>query len=154
MEGKNNNLSLQWWSSFNFDRNDFFKNLFLAALAALGLPCEWSRKHDLTNKKTMTKTNTNTNTKTITKTFREHLQRAIFDIFYLWNIWSEWWENMTWTIKRQRERQRQWQIHLENTFKERSLRLLTFETFDHSDDLANKKQWEGKHKDNDDDKYI
>ena len=75
--------------------------LFLAALAALGLP--WSlthsltvgfkafqpsrpnpnlaklmgimRKHDMTNKKTKTKTMTNT--------FREHLQRAIFETFHL-----------------------------------------------------------------------
>ena len=53
---------------------------------------------------------------------------------------------MTWPTKRQRQRQRkrqrQWQIHLENTFKERSLRLLTFETFHQSDekhDLTNKK---------------
>ena len=43
------------------------------------------RKHDLTNKKTTTKTNTKTKTKTmkITNTFREHLQRAIFENFDL-----------------------------------------------------------------------
>ena len=74
----------------------------------------------------------------MTNTFIEHLQRAIFGTFDHWGIWSEWWENMTWPTKRQqeRQRQRQWQIHLENTSKERSLRLLTFETFDH------RKQWE------------
>ena len=82
--------------------------LFLAAPSALGLP--WSitvhlhcygfkafrpsrpnpnlaklmgRKHDLTNKKTTTKTNTNTKTMTMTNTFKEHLQRAIFEIFGL-----------------------------------------------------------------------
>ena len=70
-------------------------------------------------------------------TFREYLQRAIFETFDLWDIWSGWWENMTWPTKRQRRRQRQWQrqwqIHLENTAKEQSLRLLTFETFDQSD---------------------
>ena len=49
---------------------------------------------------------------------------------------------MTWPKKRhwqrqwQRQRQRQWQrqIHLENTFKERSQRLVTFETFDQVDE--------------------
>ena len=83
---------------------------FLAALAALGLP--WSsltysslfcpcigfkafqpsrpnqnlaklmgvmKKHDLTNKNTTTKTNA----KTKTMTFREYLQRAIFETFDL-----------------------------------------------------------------------
>ena len=48
-------------------------------------------------------------------------------------------ENMTRPTKRQWQRQIQIQIqiqrqlHLENTFKELSLRLLTFETFDQSD---------------------
>ena len=42
--------------------------------------------------------------------------------------------------------QRQW--HLENTFKERSLRLLTFETFDQGDE----KTWPDQQKDNDEDK--
>ena len=69
------------------------------------------RKHDLTNKKTTTKTMTNT--------FKEHLQRAIFETFGLWDIWSEQWENMTWPTKRQQQRRRQiqwgWQKHLENT---------------------------------------
>ena len=57
---------------------------------------------------------------------------------------------MTWPTKRQRPRQiqRQWQIHLENTFKEQSLRLLTFETFDQSDE----KTWPGQQKYNDEDK--
>ena len=67
------------------------------------------RKHDLTNKKTMTKTSTMTMTKTMTNTFREHLQRAIFETFELWDIWSEWWGNMTWPTKRQQRRQTQWQ---------------------------------------------
>ena len=45
------------------------------------------KKHDLTNENTTKKTNakskTKTNTKTITmtNTFKEHLQRAIFEIF-------------------------------------------------------------------------
>ena len=37
----------------------------------------------------------------------------------------------------------------ENTFKEQSLRLLTFETFDQSDE----KTWLDQQKDNDEDKY-
>ena len=69
------------------------------------------RKYDLTSKKTMTKTTTMTMTmtKTMTYTFREHLQRAIFETFELWDIWSEWWGNMTWPTKRQQRRQTQWQ---------------------------------------------
>ena len=65
-----------------------------------------------------TTTNTNTKTMTMTNTFKEHLQRAIFETFGLWDIWSERWENMTWPTKRQQQRRRQiqwrWQIHLEN----------------------------------------
>ena len=47
------------------------------------------RRHDLTNKKTMTKTltmtktKTTTKTKTMTKTFREHPQRVILDTYDL-----------------------------------------------------------------------
>ena len=37
------------------------------------------RRHDLTNKKTMTKTITKTKTMTKTNTFKEHLQRAILE---------------------------------------------------------------------------
>ena len=65
------------------------------------------KRHDLTKKKTMTETKTKTMTKT--NTFREHLQRAIFETFELWDIWSEWWGNMTWPTKRQQRRQTQWQ---------------------------------------------
>ena len=54
-------------------------------------------------------TNIKTMTKTMTNTFREHLQRAIFETFELWDIWSEWWGNMTWPTKRQQRRQTQWQ---------------------------------------------
>ena len=102
-------------------------------------------------------TKTNAKTKTMTMT-------NFFETFDLWDIWSEWWENMTWPTKRQRRRQRQiqrqwqWQIHLKKTFKEQSLRLLAFETFDQS----NEKTWPDQQKDNnkdenkynDDDKYI
>ena len=52
---------------------------------------------------------------TKTNTFREHLQGAILETCDLWDIWSEWWGDMTWPTKRQRQRQRQ--IHLESTFK-------------------------------------
>ena len=41
------------------------------------------KKHDLTNKNTRTKTNAKTKTKTKTMTFREYLQRAIFETFDL-----------------------------------------------------------------------
>ena len=48
------------------------------------------KKHDLTSKKTRTKTKTKTNanakTKTNTMTFREYLQRAIFETLDLRNI--------------------------------------------------------------------
>ena len=62
------------------------------------------------NKKTTTKTNTKT--KAMTKTFRDHLQRAIFETLDLWDIWSEWRGNMTWQTK----------INLENTLKWQSWR--------------------------------
>ena len=42
----------------------------------------------------------------------------------LWEIWSDWWGDITWPKQQQwqRQRQRQWQrqIHEENSFKERS----------------------------------
>ena len=59
-------------------------------------------------------------------TFREHLQSAILETCDIWDIWSEWWGDMTWLTKRQcqrqtqRQRQRQREIHLKNTFRERS----------------------------------
>ena len=40
--------------------------------------------------------NTKTKTMTMTNTFREHLQRAILETCDLWDIWSEWWEDLTW----------------------------------------------------------
>ena len=46
------------------------------------------KKHDLTNKKTMTKTKTKTKTMTKTNTFREHLHRAILETCDLWGICS------------------------------------------------------------------
>ena len=42
-----------------------------------------------------------------------------------WDIWSEWWGDMSWPKKTQR------QIHLENTLKEQFCRLVIHETFDH-----------------------
>ena len=84
------------------------------------------RRHDLTNKKTMTKTKTKTMTMTKTNTFRGHLQGAILETFDHWDIWSEWWGDLTWPKKRQwqrqRQRKRQWkrQIYSESIFKEQS----------------------------------
>jgi len=52
-------------------------------------------------------------------------------------------------MQRQIQRQWQWQLHLGNTFKEQSLRLLAFETFDQIDG----KTWPDQQKDNDEDKY-
>ena len=49
--------------------------------------------------KTKTKTKTKANTKTKTKTFWEHLLRAIQETCDLWDICSEWWEDMTWPKK-------------------------------------------------------
>ena len=63
------------------------------------------RRHDLTQKKTVTKTNT----KTKTNIFREHIQRAILETWDLWDIWLEWLGHMTRPKKRQRQKQRQWQ---------------------------------------------
>ena len=105
----------------------------------------WSERWgDMTwpTKQAMTKTNsmTKTKTKTITNTFRKHPQRATPETCDLWDIWSEWWGDRTWPKKRQWQRQiqrkRQWQrqIHLESTVKEQSQRLVTFKTFDQSDE--------------------
>ena len=44
------------------------------------------KKHDLTNKKTMTKTKKKTMTRTLANTVRENLQRAIFETFDHWDI--------------------------------------------------------------------
>ena len=104
---------------------------------------------------------------TKTHTFREHLQRAIPVTCDLLKIWSEWWGDMTWPKKKTMTKtktktaggltwptkipwQRQWQrqIHLENTFKEQSQRLVTLETFDQSDEGT----WPDQQKDNDKDK--
>ena len=54
-------------------------------------------------KKDNDKENIRTKAKTMkmTNTFWEHLQRAISETFDLWDISSEWWENMTWPTKRQ-----------------------------------------------------
>ena len=60
------------------------------------------KRHDMTKKK-WTKTNTKT------KTFWEHLLRAILETCDLWDICSEWWEDMTWPKNWQRQIQRQWQ---------------------------------------------
>ena len=45
--------------------------------------------------------NTNTKTKTLTKTntFRKLHQRAVLETCDLWDIWSEWWGDMTWPKK-------------------------------------------------------
>ena len=95
---------------------------------------------------------------TNSNTFRELHQRAILETCDLWDIWSEWWGDMTWPKKRQwqRQRQRQRQIQLENTFRERSKRLVTFETFDQSDEetWTDQKKDKDKYKENDNDNYV
>ena len=53
----------------------------------------WPKKLTKTNTKTKTKTNTKT------KTFWELLLRAILETCDLWDICSEWWEDMTWPKK-------------------------------------------------------
>ena len=52
------------------------------------------------------------------------------------------------------QRQRQWQWHLENTFKERSLRLLTFDIFDqgYEKTCPEQQKYNDKEKDDDNDK--
>ena len=104
----------------------------------------------MTNKKTTS--NTNTNTKTMTNTFREHLQRAISETFDRWDIWSEWsrkhdlTNKKTMTKTNTKKIKMQWQIYLENTFKEQCLILLTVETFYQSDrenmTWPTKRQWQ------------
>ena len=86
-------------------------------------------------------------------TFREHLQSLRLLTFETFDQSDE----KTWPDQQKRQRrrqiqiQRQWQIHLKNTFKEQSLRFLAFETFDQSDENT----WPDQQKDNnkDEDKY-
>ena len=79
-------------------------------------------------KKTMIMTKTKTMTKT--NTFKEHLQWGIPEACYIWDIWSQWWGDLTWPTKRwwKRQIQRQWQrqIHLVNTFREQPQSFVTF----------------------------
>ena len=49
---------------------------------------------------TKTKTKTKTLTRTKTNAFREHLQRVALETCDLWDIWSEWWGDMTWPTKK------------------------------------------------------
>ena len=145
--------------------NTFREHLQRAILETCDLWDIWSEWWgDMTwpKQKTMTKTKT----KTMTNTFGEHIQRTILETCDLWDIWSEWWGDMTQPTKRQWERQiqtqRQWQrkIHWESTFRERPKRLVTYETFDQSDEKTwpdpTKDNDKHKHKDNDNDKdkYI
>ena len=90
------------------------------------------RGHELTNKIMMTMTKTNrvtrghglTNKMTKTNRLREHLQRATLETCDLWDIWSEWWGDMTWPVQIQRQIQRQ----LQRQWHRQSQRLVTFET--------------------------
>ena len=47
----------------------------------------------------ITKTNAKKKTMRKTNTFRELHQRAILETCDLWDIWSEWWGDMTWPKK-------------------------------------------------------
>ena len=60
------------------------------------------------------------------------------------------------TTKRQWQRQirRQRQLHLENTFNERSYRLLTFDIYDQSDEETWPDRQKDNYSDNDKDKYM
>ena len=56
---------------------------------------------------------------TKTKISREHIQRAILDTCDLWDIWSEWWGDITWPTKRQWQRQIQKNTNaMTNIFRE------------------------------------
>ena len=55
------------------------------------------------------------------KTLLLDIQRATLETCDLWDIWSEWWEDMTWPKQNwQRQRQRQRQRHFEKTSYEQS----------------------------------
>ena len=77
-------------------------------------------------------------------------QRATPETCDHWDIWSEWWRDMTRQKQLQEPRQiqiqRQWQrqIHLEISFNDRSKSLVTFETFDQSEEEI----WPDQKKDN------
>ena len=77
----------------------------------------------------------------------KHYHTALWETCDPWDMWWEWWGEMTWPTKRQWQRQWQWQRHLENTLKEWSQRLMNFETFDQRDEET----WPKHQKDNDND---
>jgi len=79
-------------------------------------------------KKRRTKTNTKTKTMTKTNTIREPCQRAILETCDLWDIWSEWWEDLTWPKKWLRQRQWQWQRQIQRQWQRQTKGLVTFET--------------------------
>ena len=64
----------------------------------------------------------------ITTTVILHLQRAIFETFDLWDIWSEWWGNMT-NNKKTTTKEETKTRTISNTFREHLQRAIP-ETFD------------------------
>ena len=68
---------------------------------------------------------------------RAHPKGAILETCGLWDIWSEWWEDMTWHTKTNLPTYLPTYLPIPTylptyTLNERSLRLVTFETFDQS----------------------
>ena len=94
------------------------------------------RRHDLTKKITHLPTYLPTYPPThLPTSVGEHPQGAILETCDLWDICSEWWGDMTWAKKTMSKTKTMTKtITLKNTFKERSLRLVTFETFVQSDE--------------------
>ena len=96
---------------------------------------------------------------TNTNTFRGHQKRAISETCDLWDIWSEWWEDMTWPTKKTMTKTNT----KTNTFRELLQRaiLVTCDIWD-TDYISD--NWElefmtkyndkDKYKDNDKEKYI
>ena len=103
---------------------------------------------------------TKTNTKTKTNTFWEHLLRAILETCDLWDICSEWWEDMTWPKKITKTNTKTKTMTKTKTFWEPLLRAI-LETCDLWDicsewweDMTRPKKIDkDKYKDKDKDKY-
>ena len=56
---------------------------------------------------------------TKTNTFREHIQIVIQETCDFWDIWSEWWGDMTWSTKRQllKQQKRQSQLQIDRPWQ-------------------------------------
>ena len=86
-----------------------------------------------------------TMTKTKTKTFGEDPERATQETCDHWDIWSEWWGDMTWPTKKQLQRQRQWQRQRHCDLWDTDYISDNWEQQSQHSELPLNKEWQGQH---------